>query len=119
CFILTCTLFLLNSCQEGDIDLKKKKPSPLDVQQNGNIQLLTVEPGCKLIDFDTHTPSLSAGDIISEVFSTDGTGPIKVEGINPRPAVATNAAMIFDTNNPTGGDPDLGTPNETFGGPGR
>ncbi|MGJ3240029.1 MAG: hypothetical protein ACFE0Q_15080 [Anaerolineae bacterium] len=28
-------------------------------------------------------------------------------------------AMIFDTSNPTGGDPDLGTPNSDFGGPGH
>jgi hypothetical protein len=28
-----------------------------------------------------------------------------------------NAAMIFDSSNPTGGDWDLGTPNEMFGGP--
>ena len=27
-------------------------------------------------------------------------------------------AMIFDTSHPTGGDPDLGTPNLSFGGPG-
>ncbi|NNE07824.1 MAG: hypothetical protein HKN20_04600 [Gemmatimonadetes bacterium] len=29
-----------------------------------------------------------------------------------------NSAIIFDSNNPTGGDPDLGTPNQTCGGPG-
>ena len=28
-------------------------------------------------------------------------------------------AMIFDSSNPTGGDWDLGTPNQAFGGPGR
>ncbi|MBD3249068.1 DUF4215 domain-containing protein [Candidatus Woesearchaeota archaeon] len=27
-------------------------------------------------------------------------------------------AIIFDSDNPTGGDPDLGTPNQDFGGPG-
>lgn len=29
-----------------------------------------------------------------------------------------NSLIIFDSANPTGGDPDLGTPNQTFGGPG-
>ncbi|MEE8525840.1 MAG: hypothetical protein V3T72_18040 [Thermoanaerobaculia bacterium] len=31
---------------------------------------------------------------------------------------ANHPAMIFDTANPTGGDDDLGTPNQDFGGPG-
>jgi hypothetical protein len=31
---------------------------------------------------------------------------------------ATNTGSVFDSSNPTGGDIDLGTPNEDFGGPG-
>ncbi len=31
---------------------------------------------------------------------------------------SNHPAMIFDTSNPTGGDNDLGTPNQDFGGPG-
>lgn len=32
---------------------------------------------------------------------------------------ASNSLCVFDTANPTGGDFDLGTPNEDFGGPGK
>jgi len=68
------------------------------------------------IDFDQG--NFAAGHIVSEVFCPDGSGPINVVGANPD-FPGDNAAMIFDSNNPTGGDWDLGTPNELFGGPGR
>lgn len=69
---------------------------------------------CDPIDFET----LPAGTILSEVYTAGGIGPILVSGENPELGSA-NAAIIFDTANPTGGDWDLGTPNETCGGPGR
>ncbi len=67
------------------------------------------------IEFET----FNAGDLIDSV----GTrfGPVRVMAVrtedfnNPNPP---NAAMVFNTGNPTGGDFDLGTPNEDFGGPG-
>lgn len=68
------------------------------------------------IDFDKG--NFSAGDIVSEIFCPDGQGPIVVTGMNPN-FPGDNAAMIFDSSNPTGGDFDLGTPNEMFGGPGQ
>lgn len=67
------------------------------------------------IDFE----SLSEGDIVSSVSGAGGLGPIGVNGIEP--TLAGNSAMIFDSDcdgGCTGGDPDLGSPNETFGGPG-
>ena len=65
------------------------------------------------IDFDQG--EFDAGDIVSEVNFQGGT--LQVVGFNPMfPGI--NAAMIFDSDNPTGGDFDLGTPNEQFGGPG-
>lgn len=39
--------------------------------------------------------------------------PILIDGIDPFHGVNVNAAMIFDSNVPTGGDVDLGSPNET------
>ena len=60
----------------------------------------------------------SAGDIVSQVFVDGDSGPIQVLGINPSFEPGVNAAMIFDSSNPTGGDTDLGTPNQDFGGPG-
>jgi uncharacterized repeat protein (TIGR01451 family) len=46
--------------------------------------------------------------------------PILIDGFDPFHGLDVNAAMIFDSNNPSGGDPDLGSPNETcdFPGPG-
>lgn len=60
---------------------------------------------------------LPAGTILSEVYGDLGGGPVAVNGVNPILG-AVNATIVFDTANPTGGDDDLGTPNETFGGPG-
>jgi len=61
---------------------------------------------------------LPAGTIVEEVFSRNGLGPIAIRGYNPAFPDRTNTALIFDTTNPTGGDDDLGTPNQAFGGPG-
>ncbi len=69
----------------------------------------------EVIDFD----SLPTGMIVTEVFGDQGTGPVKVKGINGRFGEAVNAAIIFDSSNPTGDDFDLGSPNEVFGGPGK
>lgn len=65
------------------------------------------------IDFE----GLATGTIVSQVFSAGGLGPVAVEGFTPSLG-AVNSAVIFDSANPTGEDPDLGTPNEAFGGPG-
>src|SRR5687767_4142286 len=69
------------------------------------------------IDFE----SLSEGETVSEVFGDLGGGPVAVNGFNPRFGTGTNAAMIFDSDcsgGCSGGDPDLGSPNADFGGPG-
>lgn len=68
------------------------------------------------IDFE----GLAPGTIVSTVNAVNGgdsVGPIFVEGTKPSTG-ATNVALIFDSANPPGLDFDLGTPNETFGGPG-
>ena len=57
------------------------------------------------------------GTPVVEVFGDLGTGPIRVRGENPALG-AQNAALIFDSENRSGGDNDLGTPHEDFGGPG-
>ena len=61
---------------------------------------------------------LPAGQIPSQVFGRRGTGPVFLLGVNPTLGGNPNAAVIFDSTNPTGTDIDLGTPNEDFGGPG-
>jgi hypothetical protein len=67
----------------------------------------------EVIDFE----SLKTGEIVSQVSTNMGSGPVLVYGHNPALA-GTNAAVAFDSANPTGGDFDLGTPNEDFAGPG-
>jgi hypothetical protein len=79
------------------------------------------------IDFE----GLPEGYIIDEISPGQGvTGPlsgvIAVQGFNPIFGLGVNAAIVFDSSCPPGGvpldcsgnDDDLGTPNETFGGPG-
>ncbi len=62
------------------------------------------------IDFDEDADGnpLAAGTIVSTQYADFGV-TITATGFG---------AMIFNSANPTGGDIDLGTPNQTFGGPG-
>ena len=59
---------------------------------------------------------IPAGTIVFAVF---GSGPVGVSAVNPNFAVANNAAIIFDSANPTGGDVDLGAPELGFRWPRR
>jgi hypothetical protein len=69
---------------------------------------------------------LEEGARVTEVFGSLGSGPIGVQGINPRLSRGINAAVVFDSScrpgampgDCSGEDIDLGTPNEAFGGPG-
>ena len=65
------------------------------------------------IDFE----QAPAGTQVTSVTSNGGFGPVTITGINPL-LPGQNAAVLFDSANPTGGDFDLGAPNEDFGGPG-
>ena len=78
--------------------------------------LFTVCPvfASEVIDFEALPP----GTVVTQVNAASGLGPIYVEGTNPDFPPDTDAALIFDSANPTGGDVDLGTPNEDFSGPG-
>lgn len=69
----------------------------------------------QVIDFE----NLLEGQIVRTLTASGGYGDITVFGDNP--GCAANAAVIYATTCPdgcSGGDDDLGTPNETFGGPG-
>ncbi len=73
-----------------------------------------VSPGCiqYVINFqvDANAISLPAGTIVDEQWAAFG--------IHFESGSATHPLMIFDSSLPTGGDVDLGTPHEDFGGPG-
>ena len=114
---LLSALFLMSGCEE-DMDMKKKKNQKHKIHQKNKsiIALPYVEPNISVINFDN--PGVSSGDIISSVYSADGIGPVVVKGNNPRFGSHQNAAMIFNSNKRTGGDPDLCTPHKDFGGKG-
>ncbi len=65
------------------------------------------------IDFDTDDAGglLAKGTVIAEQWAALG---VHFSTNNP----GSRPLMIFDSSAPTGGDPDLGTPNQDFGGPG-
>ncbi len=61
------------------------------------------------LDFD----DLPTGQIVNHQYSQHGIA-ISADNHNGGP----DLAVIFDSANPTGGDYDIGTPNQSFGGPG-
>ena len=67
-----------------------------------------------VIDFETDDAGilLSAGEVIDDEWEGWGVHVTTNDPVN-------HPAMVFDSANPTGGDVDLGTANEEFGGPGQ
>ncbi len=66
--------------------------------------------------------ALVKGQVVDSVRADGGYGPIRVFGSNLTNTPAANAAVLFDshcTGGCTGSDPDLGSPNAKFGGPGQ
>lgn len=116
-FALALSGLLLFSCNE-EMEVGPEKniedlPAFASKQMGADASARVASSSDDVIDFE----SLETGTIVSEVYSANGAGPVKVWGENPN-FPGQNAAMIFDSSNPTGNDPDLGTPNEDFGGPG-
>lgn len=75
-----------------------------------------VPPPCLTkIDFETNAAGvpLATGQIIDDEWAAWGIH-VSAVGNSPGP----NPAMVFNSAAPTGGDPDLGTPNQFYGGPG-
>jgi hypothetical protein len=70
----------------------------------------------EVINFDND--SLTHGATVSTVTSDGGFGPIAIFGENGKDIGGANWARAFDSNTPTCGDQDLGTPNETCDPPG-
>lgn len=98
---------------DGDTIDKRQIPS-FSIRANACDN--SIAPGqIECITFDNG--GLMAGNIPSSVLTNLGTGPIGIYGYNPGFS-GTNAAMIFNSSSPTGGDFDLGTPNVDFSGPG-
>lgn len=98
-------LFLTFSCETEAI----RESEPTIVYTNQQV----VTNQSFIIDFESY----SAGDIVSELMINDPFNDVEIEGITMA-FPNDNAAMIFDSSNPSGGDFDIGTPNEQYGGPG-
>jgi len=107
--LLALVISLLFFSCEAEVDSQPEmQPSfAYDTSQ----QYLTTE--VFVIDFE----DFNSGDIVSEIFLTDPFENAGVSGVTMA-FPNSNAAMIFDSSNPTGGDYDIGTPNEMYGGPG-
>lgn len=69
------------------------------------------------INFETDAQgnALQAGMTITEQYAKWGVHISAENNRSNHPAIA----LIFDSSHPTGGDFDLGTPHESFGGPGK
>jgi len=113
---MACSLagLFLFGCAELQVDpVDENGLTTAEIEGLSSMSLMAIPADAEVIDFESY----AAGAILSEVHSNTGVGPIGLYGFNPD-FVGTNTAMIFDSSMPTGGDPDLGTPNEDFGGPG-
>lgn len=99
------SVLLMFGCQTSELSEDEKLFEVFSKAQISETATITFDEG------------YAAGDIISTVTPGGCTGEIAVYAENPN-FPGQNAAMIFDSNNPTGGDIDLGTPNQQYGGPG-
>lgn len=108
-FISLTLLFFVFACETES--LSNSDLNTTTYRYDSEYQFSTIESF--IIDFE----NFSTGDIVSEILITDPFENVQVEGITMA-FPDSNAAMIFDSSNPTGGDFDIGTPNEIYGGPG-
>lgn len=85
------------------------------------VGFLAIAPlaGAFNLDFE----GLPAGYVMFELSEGAGVsggldGVVGAMGFSPAFGLSVNPLIVFDSSHPTGGDPDLGTPNEAFAGPG-
>ena len=97
---------LLSSCQTTDLSDDEKFLESYSRATMTESAVITFDDG------------FQAGDIVTSVSPSGCGGEVQVFAYNPD-YMDKNAAVIFDSNNPTGGDIDLGTPNLQYGGPGE
>ena len=78
--------------------------------------LLVVTPAtAEVLDFGAALQPLPAGTPLGEVHPDEG-GWMRVHASNH--GGGPDLCIVYDSEDPTGGDTDLGTPNDDFGGPG-
>ncbi|WP_400076672.1 hypothetical protein [Winogradskyella sp. R77965] len=109
--LLSLAILCLAFACETDTDILAESAEQAFYTYNTEQQFSTTESF--VIDFE----EFNTGDIVSEIYIMDPFENTEVAGITMA-FPNSNAAMIFDSSNPTGGDYDIGTPNESYGGPG-
>ncbi|WP_461587147.1 hypothetical protein [Winogradskyella sp.] len=105
-YILPLFMVIILACEDNI-----EPNTQMSYSYNTNQQITTTES--YIIDFEAFNP----GDFVSNVTIPISNSNIEVYG-STMAFPNANAAMIFDSSNPTGNDFDLGTPNEIYGGPG-
>jgi len=115
--LLAGLAMVFTSCTNESLNGNENTEALKEISKSSNVQLSLNDAEVSIIDFD----GFSAGDLVTSVAinTTDGCeGSVSIWSYSPDRFPGQNVAMIFDSSNPTGGDFDLGTPNEMFGGPG-
>ena len=98
---------------DSDVVRKNGETDPVSViagETADNVDAGVVKPcETEVIDFE----NFHAGDIVDQIVLDDVLVSINVQGdATHDPNNPDNDAMIFDSSNPTGDDPDLATPNQ-------
>ena len=97
-----------NDC-DGDVD------EGFDADGDGIVDCLDTCPMVLDFDVDPWGAPIAAGQDLSETYDDWG---VHLATYDNQLLISQGLGIAFDSSNPTGGDFDLGTPNETFGGPG-
>ncbi len=97
-----------NDC-DGDVD------EGFDADGDGIVDCVDTCPMVLDFDLDPWGAGIPAGLDVSEAYAAWG---VHLVTYNDPAMLTPGMGVAFDSSNPTGGDFDLGTPNETFGGPG-
>lgn len=82
-------------------------PTPTNTPTGGGVCPAPID-----FEIDAFGNALTRGQIIDEEWAANG---VHITTNNP----SSRPAMIFNSSSPTGGDSDLGSPNQNFGGPGQ
>ncbi len=108
-------------CGDGTVDSGEECDDGNTTSGDGCSASCTSEISCHIIDFNNFATGLVLDDELSNIGLTvsalndySSSDPYNPNGVGNHPHKVT----IFDSANATGGDSDLGTPNEDFGGPG-
>jgi hypothetical protein len=102
-------------CDNADNDGDGLVDEGFDVDGDGVADCIDECPWTLDFDVDPWGAPILPGQDVSEAYAAWG---VHLMTWNTQDMSSTGLGIAFDSANPTGGDLDLGTPNERFGGPG-